>query len=84
MSDETLPEVPELIPPAMENIAVLPYNVAMIIDGVVYQILNVDGASAAQYLAQPTFLQIGLNEARIGWTYDGTKFNSPVAPIVGE
>jgi hypothetical protein len=79
MSEE-LPGIPDLVPPAIETIASFPYNVAMIIDGTVYQILNVDGQTAAMYLSNPTFVQVAQDVARIGWTYDGTEFTSPITP----
>jgi hypothetical protein len=79
MSEE-LPEIPSLIPPAIETIASYPYNIAMIIDGTVYQIINVDGQTAAMYLSNPTFVQVAQDVARIGWTYDGSEFTNPVSP----
>jgi hypothetical protein len=84
MSENTLPEVPELVPPAPESIALLPYNIALIVDGIVYQVLNVDGPSAAQYLSQPTFVQVGPSEARVGWNYDGSTFSVPDSVITGQ
>lgn len=82
MSDEFLPEVPEIIPPIIDNIALQPYDIALIIDNTIYQILNVDGQFAAQLLAQPKFVQVAYGEAKPGWIYDESKktFSAPDIP----
>jgi hypothetical protein len=54
-----------------------PYFIAAIIDGVVHDIMNVDGRSAARFLAQPTYVQVEQTTCNIGWTYDGTSFTAP-------
>lgn len=63
----SLPEVPPLNNMSTDN---LNYSIALIIDGTVYQVLNTDGASAAQFLAQPTFVQVDKNLVAIGDTYN--------------
>lgn len=70
----TLPSVPPLETPSGPR---EPYFIAMVIDGVVHEILNVDGNSASRFLAQPTFVQVNQTMCGIGWTYDGTDFNTP-------
>lgn len=76
---QLLPTVPELAPIIPEMNAVYPYNIALIIDNVVYSTFNVEGQQAAQFLSQPKFVQFDNFDARIGWIYneaDGT-FSAP-------
>lgn len=76
-----LPAVPSLNP--LTNIAVHPYDIAMIIDGVVYDTMNVDGQFAARLLAQPKFVQYAQGTVRLGYLYDeatGT-FSEPTQPV---
>jgi hypothetical protein len=47
-----------------------PFDIAIIIDNIVYQIWNTEGQFAAQLLAQPVFVQIHAGEAKVGWIYD--------------
>jgi hypothetical protein len=57
-----------------------PFNMALVIDNKVYQIMNVDGQTAAAFLEPHTFVQIADGEAQAGWDYDpvaGT-FTEPV------
>ena len=78
-----LPEVPELVAPAPEHVPAYDYNIAMLIDNVVYQVMNVDAQQAAQFMSQPTFIQVGL-DAKVGWQYVDGKFVSPfdqAAPV---
>ena len=59
--------------PPLEQIAPLlrhPFNMALIIDGVVHQVMNVDGQTAAAFAAPHTFVQINYGDAQPGWTYD--------------
>jgi hypothetical protein len=62
-----LPEIPELTSIDENN---LDYSIALIINGTVYQVLNTDGNSAAQFMAQPTFVQVDKTEVAIGDKYD--------------
>lgn len=82
MAEETLPEVPGLVAPAVQEVASQPYDIAIIIDNVVYQVINTDGQFAAQLLAQPTFVQVSVAEAKVGWIYDPAtgKFSPPETP----
>jgi hypothetical protein len=64
-----LPEIPSLNDIDEHN---LDYSIALIINGVVYQVLNTDGASAAQFIAQPTFVQVDKSEVVVGDKYDAT------------
>lgn len=63
-----------------------PFNMALVIDGQVYQIMNVDGQTAAAFLADHTFVQIADGEAQAGWLYDAATgtFSEPAgdAPAV--
>lgn len=70
----SLPQVPALEP--IIN-TMQPYFVAMIIDGKVYDVMNVDGTQAAKYLAQPTFVQVEMGQVALGYRYDGTTFSLP-------
>lgn len=54
-----------------------PYFIAMVINGVVHEIINVDGHSASRFLAQPTFVHIDQTTCGIGWAYDGESFSAP-------
>lgn len=62
-----LPEIPALTSIDENN---LNYSIALIVDGSVYQVLNTDGSSAAQFMAQPTFIQVDRTEVSIGDKYD--------------
>jgi hypothetical protein len=68
-------ELPELEKPFPRQIS--PFTVAMVIDGIVYQVLNLDGQTAAQYLSDPEFIQINYGDAEIGWEYKDGKFSYP-------
>jgi hypothetical protein len=64
----SLPEVPPLA-----NIAPpegLIYDLAVIIDNTVYQIIGTDGQSAAQFLSQPTFVQVDKTQVEPGYLYN--------------
>jgi len=73
----SLPEVP-----ALETVSaaqIQPYDIAVIIDNVVYQLMNLDGNQAAIYLSQPTFVQVEYGKVRVGQIYDPTTgtFSTP-------
>lgn len=70
----TLPSVPPLETPSGPR---EPYFIAMVIDGIVHELVNVDGNSASRFLAQPTFVQVDQTTCGIGWIYDGTSFTPP-------
>jgi hypothetical protein len=75
---ENLPVVPTLdsaVPVPRNN----DYDLAMVIEGVVYEVMNVDGKSAARFLAQPTFVQVAANSVFPGWVYnsDTQTFSQP-------
>ena len=51
-----LPEIPDLdINPPAQRYA---YNIAIVINNVVHQVLNVPGSQAAMFMAQPQFVQV--------------------------
>lgn len=63
-----LPEVPPV-----EDIVIvnpLPYDVAVLVNNVVYTTMNLDATQASIYLAQPTFVQVEYNQVRAGQIYD--------------
>lgn len=70
----SLPQVPSLKP---VEVTYQPYFIAMVIDGVVYDVMNVDEQNASKYMSQPTFVQVAMGEASLGYTYDGTTFTPP-------
>jgi hypothetical protein len=67
---ENEPKVPELKKPFPDAVFTLPFNVALVIDDIVYSVINCTGEQAAQYLAQPTFIQVAEDETKTGWKYD--------------
>lgn len=64
------PELPALEPVQTISAPRYDYNLAVVLDGVVYQTLNVDGQTAALYTSNPQFIQIALGEAQPGYLYD--------------
>jgi hypothetical protein len=78
---EDLPAVPPLNQIDPEVGPAYPYDVALIIDNIVYSVFNVEGQQAAQFLSQPIFVQFSNNKAKIGWIYNpATKeFSSPLS-----
>jgi hypothetical protein len=77
MEDIILPGVPTLISPSVSQIPAYDFDVALIIDGTVFQIMNIDGQTAAQFLSNPTFVQVANGSAKIGWTYQDGVFSPP-------
>jgi hypothetical protein len=65
-----LPALPELDPVLTIPAPKHDFYLAVVLDGVVYQTLNVDGQTAALYVAQPTFVQIDIGDAQTGHIYD--------------
>ena len=56
----------------------MPYKIALIIDGVVEQVLYSNQEDAAKFLSQPTFEEIAeQQDVQIGSTFDGTTFTAP-------
>ena len=59
----------------------MPYKIALIIDGVVEQILYSNQEDAAKFLSEPTFKEIPTEEnVVIGSTFDGSTFTAPANP----
>lgn len=76
---EIIEDIPELVPPT--NV-LYPYDIALVIDGTVFQVLNVDGQSAAQFMSQPTFVRVTpTNFAKVGWKYVDGKFVEPDSDV---
>ena len=46
------------------------YTLAVVKDGIVYEVMNVDGQQAALLLSGPSFVQISRGEAFSGDSYD--------------
>lgn len=65
-----LPEVPVLQSLTPDPDAEITYSVAIIKDGLVYQVMNVDGQTAALLLSGPTFVQVDNTEVLLGDSYD--------------
>jgi hypothetical protein len=72
-----LPIVPDLETPVPQNVGDFPYEIAMVIDDIIYDIYNVDGQQAAQYMAQPKFVLFNPGEAKIGWIYKDGEISYP-------
>ncbi|MFM5968478.1 MAG: hypothetical protein ACKOQ8_05535 [Micrococcales bacterium] len=66
----SLPEIPQLT--VLGEGAEALYSVAVVIEGRVYQVISTDGQSAAQFLAQPTFVHVDKNAVAPGDVYDAT------------
>lgn len=64
---ESTPEIPELAPPLPKT---NPFDIALLINYEVYNIMNVDGQLAAAFTSNPTFVQVRDGEAQVGWIYD--------------
>lgn len=78
MSEEqSLPSIPDLIAPKYE-VSPYPYDIALIVDDTVFQIMNVDGQQAAQFMSQPKFVRILPGDiVKIGWKYIDGSFVYP-------
>jgi hypothetical protein len=63
----SLPEIPPVAPIVAD---VYEYDMAVILDGVVHQVINTTPQTAAIYNAQPTFVQVDRNVVREGFLYD--------------
>jgi len=72
-----LPPIPELSVLGTNTEAT--FSIAVIIDNTVYQVIATDGQSAAQFLAQPTFVQVDRNAVMPGATYNAEtgEFTNP-------
>ena len=72
MADEA---IPELVQP---SVTLYPYDIALIIDDTVFQVLNVDGQAAAQFMAQPRFVRVTSSDnVKIGWKHINGSFVPP-------
>ena len=63
----TLPQIPNLEAPQFDAYE---HYMAVILDGVVYQVINVSPQTAAIYAAQPKFVQVDGISVREGYLYD--------------
>mgnify|MGYP006162102455 CR=1 FL=1 len=76
---ESIP-IPDLDP--IESIIAPKYDyfLAAVLDGIVYQTLNIDGQHAALYVAGPQFIQVEQGEVQVGYTYDAATgtFAAPI------
>lgn len=75
------PTLPDLEEPLPQTFGYFPYEVALIIDDVIYDIFNVDGQQAAQYMAQPKFVLFNPGEAKLGWIYKDGELSYPEGKI---
>lgn len=70
-----MPQTPELLPVEQRLPVIPPYPLAIILDGVVQQVMHVEEQTAALLLSAPTFVLIGEGVVvNAGYTYDGTSF----------
>jgi hypothetical protein len=65
----SLPLIPALEPVSQSPVASQPYYVAVMIDDVVRQVMNLDGQSAALFLSAPKIVQCDATVAP-GMTYN--------------
>lgn len=72
----SLPEIPALQP--IER-SFSPYDFAVVVDGMVHQIMNVEPNQAAILAAQPKFVQIARGSVLEGYLYNETtgEFTQP-------
>lgn len=64
---DSLPSIPQL---ERTDFVREPYDIALLIDNVVYQLINLDGQAAAQYMSNPTFVQVDYRTVSNGDVYD--------------
>jgi hypothetical protein len=73
MTEEIMP-IPSLPDPVDSN-TYGKYRIAMIIDGIVHQVLVLEASDAARYLSEPVFIQIPRSQyVAPGDLFDGTSF----------
>lgn len=81
MTTSNLPVVPALQPVTVKQADTeeRPYTIALLIGNVLYQKMQMDGKQAAMFLANPTFVQIAIDEGAEGQVYDATTgtFSTP-------
>lgn len=58
------------------------YFLAAVYDGVVYQTLNIDGQTAALYVAGPQFIQVEKGQVQTGYLYDSATGTFTPPPAV--
>jgi hypothetical protein len=46
------------------------FDIALILDIVLYEVINTNGKGAARFLAQPLFKQVRFGEVGLGYLYD--------------
>lgn len=82
MPELPLPAIPELEP--IQNILAPKYDYffAVVLDGVVYQTLNIDGQTAALYTAGPDFIQVEEGQVQTGYLYDAATGTFTAPPAV--
>jgi hypothetical protein len=68
-NEKDLSDPPKLTPPYPEHVPT-PFSIAMVIDNIVYKVMNVEGDIAAELLAQPKYIRFKDQEAKTGWKYD--------------
>jgi hypothetical protein len=73
-------EAPELLPVPVPELSITgnptgKYRIALVIDGVVHQLMFLDTADAARFLSNPVFVQIPRSQyVQMGDLWDGKKF----------
>lgn len=66
----SLPQVPDLVPVQIDTDSVPDYSLAIIKDNIVYQVMNMDGQTAALLLSNPLFVQVDNTLVAVGDVYD--------------
>ena len=76
MNEDLLPVPPLELPPKIE--ATGRYRIAMVINGIVHTVFNLDNTDAARYLSNPTFVQVPKTlYVEPGFLYENDNFSSP-------
>lgn len=66
----SLPQIPQLVPVQIDTDSVPDYSLAIVKDNVVYQVMNMDGQTAALLLSGPVFVQVDKELVSVGDLYD--------------
>lgn len=69
-TNKILPEVPELIAPELGDRMLSKYDIALIIDGIVYRVGNYTEEFSKILLSNPKFVQVDYNNVKENYIYN--------------
>lgn len=74
-----LPEIPKLESPIVEDISLNTVTLAMIINGVVHQVIGYSEEFSQVLLSNPKFIQVDFNTVKQGYIYnpENSTFSHP-------